>query len=387
MGDINIPILTDKQTDISKEVVQKNFVDSPPQAYELTPNLESGSYTAVLHEGEHSRSENFTEQRDSIRSLPQRHGTEFPFDWAGDTGHVLPESSTTSITPSEEIEQAELSLRFLESDTFQPGINTTATAISTDFSPTPEESIIAIPDTSQNVQDVNGNSQSALATVSSENATFEYYTYQDLVFQYELPSNNYTQIERDDPVRMYNSSDERVYSDKGLKTGSYVENGLIRGTYNSSSIGLEEYDSGWTSFGDITVPSEQDGYAKKNENYMVESKWIDSHISTVFRGWPVFQVDVDSISTFTFTADSSITVSDSGSWYRIVNDGTRDIFVVRASSDGSFSVSSPKVEVTGLNSSTEYTFFVGYIPSTFTNSDFVRYVFNRGSWDRTFIQK
>jgi hypothetical protein len=381
-GDVGVGWVIDKSTDLTKEVVEKNFVDSPPQVYELTPDLESGTYSLILNEQYHPRQETFREQRDGVRSMPSRHGTEFPFELAGDKGYILPESTSVSITPSQEIEEGEITLRFLEDEDYRPAIKTTPSAFSDGFSPTPEESVIAIPSIAENTP-------TSDYTVTGEDGDMEYYIYSDTnIFEYDHPS-NHTEIERINTNRLFNSSDRRVYSDKGITTGSYVENGIFRGTYNSDDISLEYYDSSWVSIGDVTVPTQSDGYAKTNENYELETEWVDSHNSKYYRGYPMVEVTFDGQTSFDFTSTATIDfIEESDSWYRIVQDANgRYIFVIRTSSDGSFSVGTQTISVDNLTSSEEYTFYVGVVPSAFGLVDFVRYVYNIGDWRRSFVQR
>jgi hypothetical protein len=381
-GDIGTAWITEKSTDLSKEVIEKNFVDAPPQVYELTPNLESGTYSLILNEQYHPRQETFREQRDGVRSMPSRHGTEFPFELAGDKGYVLPESTSVSITPSEEIEEGEVTLRFLEDETYRPAIKTTAFPVSQKFAPTPEESVLPVPSIAENTP-------TSDYTVTGENGDMEYYIYSDTnIFEYDHPS-NHTEIERVNTNRLFDSSDERVYSDKGVSAGSYVENGLIRGTYNSDNISLEYYDSSWVSIGDITVPTQADGYAKENENYELETEWIDSHNSKYYRGYPMVEVTLDGQTSFDFTSDATIDfIEESADWYRIVQDANgRHLFVVRESDDGQFNVGTQTISVDNIQSSKEYTFYVGVVPSSFGLVDFARYVYNIGEWRRSFVQR
>lgn len=390
-GDIDIPWITDKDTSIDREVIEKNFAERPPDVFELTPDLESGTYTAVLNENVHSRSETFGEQTDAVQSMPSRHVTEFPVDINGEVGHVMVDTSTVAIFPSLEIREAEMDLRFMEKKDYKPGFVLEADHYNSNFTPTPKESLVAIPNKASNIQDSADNTLSPQFTLSAEDGDLDLYLYDDNreAYDFERPS-DYTSGERISPVRLYKSiGGERVYSDSdSLENYGYsLENGLVRFEHNQSQNNVYIYDGSWTQIGNLNI-SGDDGYAPTNRNYQVEVDLINEYTSSLLRGFTVGRFDIAGTTSFTFSTNDTLSTGSTANWYRTVTNGNGDeIILIRTSSDGSFSDDSSTLEVTGLTSSKHYTLYFGFVPSSPTTSDYARYVYNIGSWKRTLIQK
>lgn len=389
IGDIDIPILTEKDTSISRDTIEKNFVDSPPQVYELTADLESGTYSAYLHEDLHSRNETFEEQIDSVISLPDRHVTECPISVAGDEGYILIDSVTSTVTPSRELREAEMDLRFFDNDVFRPAIDLLPQRFSDTFLPTPEESIYPLPSSVQNVVDSNG-SITPEYTISTEDGDIDLYLYSgDNIFEYDQPS-DFASAERVAPVRLYQSlNGQRVYSDeKTIGTGCILENGLLRGEFNDTQANIHYYDGSWGQVGDVNVGA-ADGYSPENMRETIELSFVDSFNVFEFRGLPVFRFDVDSVTDFTFNGSETLSTGDtSTNWFRTVTDASnREIILIRTSEDGSFYDDGSVLRVENLTSGTEYTFFIGVVPGNIPAADFARYIYCRGTWKETLVQR
>jgi hypothetical protein len=379
-GDVDLPFITSKDTSISKDVVEKNFIDAPPQVYNVTPDLESGSYSLVLNEAHHARNETFEEQRDAVLSMVSRHGTEFPFEVGGDVGYVLVNNASTSITPSEEIEEAEIELRYLDDDTYRSAVKVTPeNPRGSDFDVTPEETLVAFP----SFVDVVG--ETADFTISTEDTDLDLYIVDSsTVYEYSEDSTDMSKSQRESICRLYNSDDLRLYSDsKVVDNGSYINNSLVRVDYDSNSSTIEYYDSGWTTIGDVEL-SFDDGYASENTNDEITLDFVNDYSSSIYRGFSFVKYRFRTESDFVFNTSS--TVQNSSDFYSHWNDGTYDIVILRESSDGSFFTDSSSIGIDGLNTSTFYNVYLGIVPSSITASDYARYIYNLGNRSRTFTQ-
>lgn len=381
-GDIFIPWVTTKDTSISRDTVEKNFVDAPPQVFELNENLEAGTYTVILNESVHERNESFSEQTDAVNSLPARHVTELPFAVGGDKGHIIVENATTSITPSQQMREGEADIRFLDADSFQPAITVEAYSEG-DFSPTPEESVVPIP-ASATV------SQTPQFTLTSADGDIDFYMYSTREnIAYTLPS-DYTSVEQTAPVRLYNSNSERIYSDtRAIGVGVEMDNSIIRANYGSSQTNLSYFDGSWQAIGNVNFTGGT-GYAPDFANYETTLEFVNGgDTSTCYKGLPLVEFTTDGETDFTFTSAESVTTGSSGNhYYSVTMDSSGyELVVIRTSSDGSFTENVDGISVTGLDSSTEYTFFTGIVPSSVAVSDLSRWMVNRGIWRRTMVQK
>jgi hypothetical protein len=379
-GDIDLPFITEKDTSISKDVVEKNFVDAPPQVYNVTPDLESGSYSLVLNEAHHARNETFEEQRDAVLSMASRHGTEFPFEVGGDVGYVLVNNASTSITPSQEIEEGEIELRYLDDNSYRSAVKVTPeNPRNSDFDVTPKETLVGFPTF---VDVVN---ETADFTISTEDTDLDLYIVDSsTVYEYDEDSTDMSKSQRESICRLYNSNDLRLYSDsKVVDNGSYINNSLVRVDYNSDSSTIEYYDGGWTTIGDVELPFD-DGYASDNTNDGITVEFVNGNESTVYRGFSVAEYTFSGETSFTFGVDA--TLQSTNNYYAHWNDGTYDVIIVRESSDGSFFTNVSDFGVNSLGSSTEYTKYVGIVPSAVSVSDYARYVYNLGNRRRTFTQ-
>lgn len=391
-GDIPISILTDKDTSIEKEVVEKNFVDSPPQVFEVDVGLESGTYNAVHNEKLHPRDEGLDEQIDAVQSMVARHAAELPFELSGDKGHVMIESATSDITPSKEFRESSIDIRFFSETSYKPAFSLSADRHNDSFDTEPLESLLALSGQVENVEDSDGNSVSSEFSLDGESGSFDYYLYDDSreVISYDRNPSDYTSDERINPVRLYNGSDRRIYSDsKALHESSRLENGLVRLSFDSSESYLLIYDDeDWKEIGNLNFTLE-DGYSSENTSHKIDVETVEEHKASLFRGFTVFELELDGVSEFRFDTDDSLSTGDtSNSWYRTVENGDGDeIILIRTSTDGSFDDTDSYLEVGGLTDSDTYTFYLGIVPADVDSEDYARYVYNIGRQNQTMIQR
>lgn len=416
LGDVNVAWITSKDTAVSKETVEKNFVDGPPQVYELTPNLEAGSYSLILNQGEHARSETLTEQIDAIRSLPMRHVSEFPFDLAGDTGFIVPGNVSTSITPSETVEEATANLRFLEDTDYQPAIDLTAEAHSDAFSPTPVESIVAVPSEAETVL-FDGSSKTEQFSLSTSDGTIELYDYQDERLTYDMPSSDYPSPERNAPVRAHDGERDsdgnygedygndysglgeatkvrRVYSDSFAFDGKAIlDNGKIL-TFPTDDNWCEiyKYDSGWFKIGEVRLQTSTGGYLKEPDNYHSIVDFPNDYEVDIRRGITMAKFTFSGETEFIYETEFDLDTGTNGTHYFTASDSDgNQVMVVRTDTDGFFEQNDfndiDTIEWKDLDTSKEYEAFAGFVPSGVNNADFARWVYNIGSQRRTMIQR
>lgn len=407
LGDINIPWVTEKNTSINRDVVEKNFVHEPPQVYELTPDLESGTYNAILHETVHARNESFTEQIDAVRSLPDRHPSELPIDLAGDVGHVAVNAASSSLTPSNEVREASLELRFLEQEDYRSAVIGTAQSFSSDFDTTAVESAMPIPSVASNVEDSDGNSLSPEYSVETADGEIAYYHYDTnrTVIEYDLPS-PVSYAERTAPVRLYNVDGNygenygdsyggtlrRFYSDyKSFQYGT-VRNELLEVSPDSGACTLWRYRNSsddWAELGSVQVGA-TDGYGEEVANYSTTVNFVDAYNLTLDRGATVTKFsNVTDTTEFEFDASNTLqSGQDNGYYYHATDSAGNELIVIRESSEGQFSQSGGSISVTGLDTNTEYTFYVGHVLTDSVNvDDYTRFIANRGIWDRSLVRR
>lgn len=381
-GDIFIPWLTSKDTSIAKDTVEKNFVDEPPQVYELTPDLEAGTYTAILNETVHDKNESFAEQQDAVLSMVSRHGTEFPFSVAGDDGYVIVNGANTSIDPRQEIRDASIDVRFLSDNDYNAAVVVTPSIpIGADFDSItePHESIIALPSS------VSVLNETANFTVTTEEGDLDYYIVSSKnVVEYEETN---LDSQQQSICRSFDSDGLRVYSDSQvLSPGSVLTNSLIRSTYTQTESKIDFYDGSWSTVGSVQLPFGT-GYTPENINREIELDFINDNKSQINRGFSVVKYTFDEETQFAFDTTDSVSLISDEDYYAHWEDGSgRDIIVVRTSSDGSFYTDTSELGIQNLTSSTEYEVFVGVVPSAFTVDDYARYVYNIGNRRNTFVQ-
>lgn len=385
-GDIEIPWLTSKDTSISKDTVEKNFVEEPPEVFELTPDLESGTYSAILNETVQEKNESFEEQQDAVLSMVSRHGTEFPFESSGDDGYLLVNSASVNIFPSLEIREGELQVRFLKQSVYNPAIKAKPRSnYNGDFatSASPVETFIALP-SSLNVINHTENYQ-----VTSEDGNLSLYTFSgDTVFEFEEDSNDTTLSQTHSICRLFNSAGERYYSDKRVvDNGSTADNGLFSVTFQGSSSPLEYYDgSTWQDIGSVQLPF-NDGYAEQNTNDEVAVEVLNGNRGYIYRGFSAVGYDFHGQTSFDFTPTETFTEQSINDYYAHWQDGSgRDIIIVRTSNDGSFYTGASDIGIQNLSSSEDYSAFVAVVPTPVTVSDYARFIYNYGLRNRTFTQ-
>ncbi len=384
-GDIDIPWLTDKDTSITKDVIEKNFVDEPPQVYELTPNLEAGTYTLILNEKYHNKNESMSEQEDAVLSMVPRHGTEFPFAISGDKGYALVESASVTTTPTLEIRNGDVEIRFLDIEKYRSAVKTKPKPLprsNFNTSSDPIESIIAFP---SNLDIIDYNSD---YTVSTEEGNIDLYVFSDrTVFEYNELDNVY-ESQQIAICRLFNSDGERLYSDsKVIDNNSYISNGLIKNIYLNDRADLEYYDGEWNDIGSSLIPF-NDGYASTNENDEIECQFVNGNRSSLYRGFSVVRYDFTDESSFEFEPYKSFTKESVEDYYsHYVDEDGHDLILLRTSNDGNFFNGDDVFGIENLFTSNEYTVYVGVVPENIPVSDYARYVYNFGNRERTFTQK
>lgn len=379
-GDVYLPWITDKNTSITKDIIEKNFVDKPPQVYEITPDLESGTYSAILNETVHDKNESFEEQQDAVLSMVSRHGTEFPFSVSGDDGYVVVSSANTSIDPRQEIRDAEIDVRFMDSADYNGAVVVNPFGYRNgDFSSEsePHESIVAFPSS------INVVGKTPDYTITASDGNIDQYIISSReIVEYE---ENGLESQQQSICKVFNSAEDRIYSDsRVVDNGSTVTNSLIRLTYNETEAEVEYYDGTWETVGSIQH-SFNEGYASENSNDHSHIIFRNGLESSLHRGLSATEFSFTNSTSFDFTSDATLITN--GSFYAHWEDSNgRDIILVRISSDGSFYTTSSEIGLEGLTSSERYEVFLGIVPTEISVDNYARYIYNIGSRRRTFVQ-
>lgn len=394
-GDVGIALLTDKDTSISRNTVNKNFVSSPSQVYQLNSDIEDGSYSVIFNKEMHPSNQTLREQRDAVRSMPSRHPAEFPFNHAGDKGHIAVEETTVSITPSEEIDEGEISLRFLNYDDYKPGFRLLTEPLSDDFSVS-DETIIPIPNSVSDVKDSNDNSLSPeYSDTTDEGYDIDYYTCSDNVYYYLLSDDSFTSPEREGKNMVLDiSTAERFYSDiSEFHANKALANGLI---FFSAFSGLALYIQGAGSkIFDIIMDIPDSFRLSQTGNYQTSLKNSNGTTLTLYKSLPFARIEFNSSKIKTsndneLTLDAGFTIdtsTDNNYYYLMTDSNGKDYIFVRSNSVGSFTESGGTISWTNLNPDSEYSAFFGYVPSNVSHSDLATWAFNMGDIQRTMVQK
>lgn len=391
-GDVEIPWITEKDSSISKDIVEKNFVDRPPEVYELTSNLESGTYSLILNESVQEKDETFVEQEDAVLSMVSRHGTEFPFASAGDSGYIVVESASVNTFPSLEIKEAEVEIRFLDDDVYYSGVRAEAKPIRRgdyDVEATPVESVVAFP-TNLNVSS-NGSSLSPDYQVNTEDEVLDLYVFDEkTVFEFEEYNIDRTYSQTESICRLFTLTGERIYSgDIAIESDGYINNSLVEVDYQDDRSHIDYYDgSEWQGIGRANLTL-GDGHASVNTNDEIELTFVNGYRSSVYRGLSAASYTFDKKDRFYFTFDednfTEISLEDYYGHWQDANGN--DVIVVNPFEDGDFFTYTNAAAIESLIPGTEYTIYVAVVPDGINASDYARYLYNHGRRMRTFTQK
>lgn len=395
-GEIEIPIITSKDTSISKDVTEKNFVDELPRVYELTEDLESGTYSIVLNKGLHPSDFSLKVQRDSVISMPEYHPAELPFDDGNDSGFVLVESASTDITPSQEIDRGELSIRFMEESEYTPAVRTQAVPASDDFSisSSTAQGIFGIP----TGVSLNG-TPTSLGTITSASGDIDLYSYDSSLNNWQYSSSDYVATTKQSAVTTFSIGSvlEKMFSSAFSKKESFLhQNGLLRsriGPSQSNDCLFDYYDgSSWNNdIASVNFGLKSDRGFVENPGSRTQSLNIPKDNLKVgsWKGIPAQKITFSGESSVAVKVSNGISNYDLHNYYVSWNDGTFDYVFVRYSGSGYFSVSTANNEVgwSGLDSSKEYEFVFGKIPSTqeLTPEKYASRLFSIGKQEPTLI--
>lgn len=416
-GEIHIPWLTNKDTSVTRDLVEKGFVDGPPQVYELTSDFEAGTYSAVLNEDAHARSETLSEQRDAVLSMPSRHASEMPFEIGGDKGYLAVESSTASYTVNTSIDLAEMDVRFLDRESYKPGCRVSPAGLNqtNGYDVTPVESVFPLPATVENVK-FEGSSVSPEYTILDDDVDIDFYLYdKEGIFTWEHPDADFTSPARRGIPDAFDWNDTKIYSsdkplaDNDSASEGYIDNGIVKldfpnGTYEISQSGTND------SIGNSNCQSEGISYIseKTTDKTVFDSWWdysggSDSYIhdfeATVRRGMYSVEYHARNLSDSSNFSnydefwqdffDSTDSVDFSNGWYAEISSDNKTFVIVKGSTDGDWKTenSGDRVLVDNLDIDKDYRFIVSRVPIDTLASDYARHLYNLGSWKRTMVQK
>lgn len=406
-GDIFVPWITETDTSITKNTVEKNFVDEAPEVFEITTNLESGSYSLIFNEDQHPRQESFTEQKDAVRSMPTRHGTEFPVEFAGNKGYVVVNGSTVNTTPSEEIQEGEINILFLDEEDYKAAFKVRSFSAKDPFdTPDPDsdyQGILALPQEAQNVTSDFGISPDF--SIEGEDGVMGFYDYERFqqTISYDPPSDDFTALPRINPCRITDSSGNRVYSDKAIQSGSVISNGVARVERTiSDNFAFEFYHGGdWILIDELVddIFNSEYGYASINENMEVVVDWTEQVSVRMLRGHPMFELQLtgsfvekpESNFISFFYGDTLIdeNVGDDENQYIVVEDNDTGLQAfITAFNDINLSWNDGEFTISGrFDEDVDYSFHIGIIPPEVNYLTYIDRLYNLGSYQKTFVEK
>jgi hypothetical protein len=406
-GDIFIPWITDKDTSITKETIEKNFVDEKPQVYELTPDLEGGTYNLVLNENYSDKNETLNEQQDAVLSMVSRHGTEFPFSIGNDQAYLLVSGADTSIDPRQEIREATIQARILPRSKYASAVEVKPHPVNGagDFNyDLGNYTYIGFP---SNV----GVSSTKDFTISSEDGDIDIYSLSsNSLFEiYERAEGyglNYgadygrgTSVlmssEQQSICKLFGASGQRIYSDYTVaEQGSVLNNSLIKTTLNASSSNIDVWDgSAWSNLGSLELAYEN-GYALNNENRKVELEFVNGNKETIYHSLPAVRYNISNTGDFVFTPNlTNISQVESNNYYSVwtdPNDSTgEDIIMVRLVDNGNFftDTTAGTFGIENMDPTEGNDVFIGKVLDDLTIEEMVQSIYTHGTRRNTFVQK
>lgn len=283
-------ILTSAEADMSRDTVEKNFVEQPAEVFELNQNIEEESFNLIMNEALNPKGQSISEQRKMIRSMPYRIGHDFPVKVGADVGHFIPTSSTANITPSQEIEEGSMSGKFIEYPDYKPGFRINTRDSADVLNDTVNVIFGEVDDGSHNTSLNKGTRNSfEFSTADGQNYTYPVEIEKsldspELIYYDSIGETNFYTHEKISPVEIVKSNGEEIHTETGLSDGDYIQNNLIRATYytniseRNSNIGLTgeagfEYsivfDSSYEPIGQLVLNNIDTPYPSDNSNYKV----------------------------------------------------------------------------------------------------------------------
>lgn len=376
-GDVDVPILSDKGTAVTIETINTNFVDNPPQSFKLYSTLEQGSYTVFLNQELHERSETLSEQRDALLGMVERHGTEFPVNDSTSEGFVVVDTADIFDTPSQMFDECEIELRYMPYNKYKSAVVCNANAKTNDFDVT-ESGLFATP-SFVDVQK-NGTNTSPQYSIDYSGLIVDYYEYSDSDIISWNQNNLDSTVERDIPVRLY--SPHRIYSVEKNIDNAEINNQIVSVELLPSTNNSKISDNS-SVFAEVGY-QHSEGYIEENTNDVVSVVSINNEKITAYRGYPFIEYEVEDRADFFVDVDSPSIVTQQD-YYIVVQDSSgRDVFIVRTTDEGAFTVDSQGVTVP--SDGTQSSFFVGYVPNGLSSQEIAQSAYTRGSWRRTFVR-
>lgn len=378
IGDIDIPVISDKDTGIDISTINTNFIDENPQSYKLYSALESGLYSVFLNSNIHGRKETLSEQKDSLLGMVERHGTEFPIVDASKEGFLLVDSVDYFETASEMFDEAEISLRFIPYSDYTVGFDLSAYSNNDDFD-VPESSLIAF-DSSVTVRE-SGSILSPIYSYTSEDGDIDYYEYSNSNIKLEFSDFSF---EKNSPCRLFSSGKRRYSTNSEVESKFELNNSVIKSEYSSDTSTIYIYNSGWSEIGSVSYPHTA-GFPVKNTNQQISCDSISGEQTSIKRGFPLIGYKVFDRSSFSFDFALDAVQSQENHYISATDTSGRELILVRDSDIGSFDSSSSGLSLDNLSGG-EIQVYCGFIPSSFSTSDIAQAIYTYGNVRRSFVK-
>lgn len=114
VGDIEIPLLISRDMSVDRNTEDKHFVDADSQFFQESSNYESGNFTAVLNEEEHSKGKTLEQQTDDLRKLLDRLPQENEIDYIDGTAYLAVQGINDVIDVDQNVREVEFDAILLE---------------------------------------------------------------------------------------------------------------------------------------------------------------------------------------------------------------------------------------------------------------------------------
>lgn len=114
VGDIEIPLLISRDMSVGRNTEDKHFVNADSQFFQESSNYESGNFTAVLNEEEHSKGKTLEQQTDDLRKLLDRLPQENEIDYVDGTAYLAVQGINDVIDVDQNVREVEFDAILLE---------------------------------------------------------------------------------------------------------------------------------------------------------------------------------------------------------------------------------------------------------------------------------
>ena len=379
-GDINIPVISDVDTSIDVNTIDTNFVDEDPRTYRLHSRLESGNYSVFLTENLHPRNETLEEQRDSVLSMVDRHGSEFPVEYEGGRGYIVVDTVNLIQSPSEIVDSAELTLTFLPEDNYTSGW-IKWTKDSSDYN-IPNYNFFPI--SSEVDVIVDGEWKDPSVSINTFGGEVDLYKYSGKSKIRTYISDFSSYFERTSPCRVF-SNGNRIYSKLKEIRSFEIENSIISISSSNNNLDISYYDGSWEEVASVSY-NHNVAYPERNVNDWVKCRSDTSESVSLSRGSHTSSIEVKDRDAFNVSFDVDSVVSQDDYYMSVLSQDGYKIILVREKDIGTFGTTPTSAFLTGINKR-DIKMHVGVVPSELSSEQVAVSALSEGESKRTFLEE